>query len=164
MTFSPPNSTQSFLPTSIIIPPVTDGQHNLILTDYLKKMIQAINDKDIAQYVLNPIVTGQKFFNENESNQFRSSYRQVINFGALPNATTSSQAHQITVDSDTIFTRIYGTATDPDNRFIPLPYINTTTPADSVEIDVDNQNVNITTTTANYVGFTTCYVILEYIL
>lgn len=164
MTFEPANALQSFLPTTLILPESEEmAEYTLALTDYLKKIIQALNDKDIAQYVLSEIVTGQKFFTPADNNSFRFTYRKVINFGSLPNAGISSVAHGINVDANTIFTRIYGVANDPNVSFIPLPFINTITPGDSVELDVDPTNVNIETTTGNYTSYTTTYVILEYL-
>ena len=166
MTFSPQNAIQSFVPTTFIFPENEDDVR-LVLTDYLKKIVAAVNAKDIGQYNTQELVTGQQFFTAGNNNAFRQTYRKVIDFGALPNAAVKSVAHGITTLGTTVFTRIYATATDPAatsiNQAIPIPYINVNAPADSVELYVDATNVNIETTTANYTAFTTCYVILEYI-
>lgn len=164
MTFAPINSEQAFLPTTLILPSLEEGEeHNLILTDFLKKMISAVNSKDIGQYMNQEVVTGQKFFTPGENGVLRDSMRKVIDFGALPSSTTKPVPHEIDFTPQTILTRIYATATDPDTNYIPIPYINTTTPGDSVEMFIDAININIRTTTANFVNFTTCYVVLEYI-
>jgi len=161
-TFLPANAIQSFVPTTINLPQ-DFLEANPILTDYFKRIVAALNAKDIGQYNTQELLNGQLFFTPSDNNAFRAVFRKVIDFGSLPNAATKSVPHGIIILSTTVFTRIYATATDPSTSFIPIPYINTTTPGDSVEISVDATNVNITTTTANYTGYTTCYVILEYI-
>jgi hypothetical protein len=162
MSFQPSNSKQSFLPTSIILPDIEDGtEHNLILTDYLKKIIAALNDKDIGQYVTQEILTGQKFFTPNNNNVFRSSFRKVINFGTLPNTGSTSVAHNITVNASTIFTRIYGVATDPIAfSYLPLPYASTI--GDNIEVEVDSTNI-IISTASDRSSYTTCYIIAEFL-
>ncbi len=106
--------------------------------------------------VTNPNLTGQ-------SKILRFTFRTVVNFGALPNAATKSVAHNIAITNSTIFTHIYATATNPGTKFVPIPYVNDGTPTDGIELFVDATNVNIKTTTANWIAFTTCYVVLEYI-
>jgi len=143
--------------------PETYDEAKLYLREYLRDIVQAVNARDIAQYAESEVVNGQLFLTSGDNNSYRQVYRKVIDFGALPNTTTKSVAHGITVTATTEFTRIYATASDPSTRFVPIPYVNVTTPADGIEIDVDGTNVNIETTTANWTGFTTCYVVVEYV-
>lgn len=161
MTLQP--AKQSFIPTSIILPDTQkDKEHNLILTDYLKKIIGALNDKDIAQYVTQEVLNGQKFFTPNDNNRFRDAFRIVINFGALPNTASTSVAHGITVDANTTFTRIYGTSSSPaSNLYIPLPFSSSTL-SENIKIEIDATNV-IITTGDDKTAFTVTYVILEYV-
>jgi len=163
VSFEPSDSKQSFLPTTLILPDVTDEQqHNLILTDHLKKVNAAVNDKDIAQYVEQEILNGQKFFIPNESGKFRDAFRKVVNFGTLPNTGATSIPHGITVDANTVFTRIYATATDPANfSYLPIPYASPTD-ADNIELSLDATSITITTG-SDRTAYTTCYVILEYL-
>ena len=163
MTFAPSNNYgSSFLPVYEVIPQDL-GQLNIRLSQIYTAIALSANLKEIALY--NPIeqINGQQWFVPSDNNRKRLGLRTVVDFGTLPNSGTTSVAHGITVDSNTFFTRIYGCATDPSTRFIPIPYVNVGTPGDGVEIDVDTTNVNITTTTGNYTGFTTCYVVLEYL-
>jgi len=163
--FLPPDSINSFVPNDLIIPTNFD-EANLVLTDYFRQTVDALNDKEIAQYSTTELVTGQKWFIPGDPNQYRFTYRKVIDFGALPNAATKSVAHGITTTNTTIFTRIFATATDPAastvNQAIPIPYVDPNTLANGIEINVDATNVNITTA-ANYTAYTTTYVVLEYI-
>lgn len=165
MSFLPANSINSFVPNDLIIPQ-DFKEANLVLTDYFRLIVDALNDKDIAQYTTTPIVNGQKWFTPNDPNTYRFTYRKVIDFGALPNAATKSVAHGISTSSTTIWTRIYATATDPaastTNSAIPIPYVDPNTLANGIQLDVDATNVNITTA-ANYTAYTVCYVVLEYI-
>lgn len=128
----------------------------------------ALNTKDTGMYVCQDFVNGQVYFpnpaltsSTGQQPTFRQVYRKVINFGALPNAATTSVAHNIIIDSQFTFTRIYGCATNPNTTFIPLPYAHTTS-ADNIILNVDTTNVNITTG-IDYSSYTTSYVILEYI-
>jgi hypothetical protein len=167
-TFEPTESVGPFIPPNIIIPRDW-GEAQLILTDYLLKIAEAINAREIATYQdatlssgvnVSETVNGQAWFTPGDVNKYRYGSRTVVNFGTLPNNTTTSVAHGITVSSNTVFTRIYGVATDPSTSFIPLPFVDTA--GNHVELNVDATNVNIVTT-ADYTGYTTAYVVLEYI-
>jgi len=165
MTFSPDNSNQSYVPNDLIIPTDTE-EANLVLTDYFKRIVDALNDKEIGSYNTVQSETGQNWFTSSDSTKTRAVYRTVVDFGSLPNAATKSVAHNISTQATTIFTHIYATATDPaastTNSAIPIPYVDPATLANGIRIDVDATNVNITTA-ANYTAYTECYVVLEYI-
>lgn len=133
----------------------------------------AVNLKDTGYYVEQEFINGQVFFanpalssTTAQTPTFRQVFRKVINFGALPNAGATNVAHGITVDANTTFTRIYGTASDvgASKEYIPLPYVDVggTVAAGNIELHVDATNVTITTT-GNGTNFTVCYVILEYL-
>jgi hypothetical protein len=161
----PSNGIQSFVPNDLLIPSQFEIA-NPILTDYFRRMVSALNDKDIGQYNTIPIVNGQKWFTPGDANRERFVYRLVVNFGALPNAATKTVAHSITTTANTIFTRIYGTATDPGaatiTSAIPLPFASSTL-NQNIILSVDAANV-IITTAIDYSMYTTTYVVLEYIL
>lgn len=127
-----------------------------------------LNIKDSGYYALEEFNTGQILFPDPASLAtsaqepvFRPIIRKVINFGSLPNATTKSVAHGITFNANTSFVKIYGAATDPSTSYIPLPYAHPTD-ANNIAVDVDGTNVTITTG-SNRTGYTTSYVVLEYI-
>jgi hypothetical protein len=143
MTFLPANAQQAYIPPSVILPEDPTLLRN-VLTEKLQRLIEALNDKDIGQY-----------------NTVRHVFRKVIDFGSLPNTGTKNVAHGLTWNANTRFTRIYGTATDPSTRSIPLPYVDTTA-GSSIELSVDTTNVQIITA-ANYSGYTTTYIVLEYV-
>ncbi len=150
--------------------PDSDEFKELIVQLYqnINEIALVLNIKDSGYYVESEFVNGQIFFPDTSLSSttaanpvHRQVFRKVINFGTLPNAGTTSVAHGLTVDANFTFTRIYGTATDPSTTFIPIPYSSTTL-INNIEINVDTTNVNITTG-IDRTGFTTTYVILEYI-
>lgn len=165
MTFLPQDSMNSFVPNDLIIPAEFD-KANQILTDYFRTLVDALNDKEIAQYSTDELVTGQKFFTAGDAQKFRFTFRKVVNFGALPNSATKTVAHGITTTEKTVFTRIYATATDPGastiTQAIPIPYVDPAALANGIELSVDATNVNIKTA-IDYSAFTTTFVILEWI-
>ena len=129
----------------------------------------ALNLKDSGYYITESFVNSQLFFPNpiyNSSTVATPGYRQVfrivINFGALPNAGTKSVPHNIIVNSQYTFTRIYGTASDTTGfNYIPLPYASASG-TDNIELFVDGTNVTVITTT-NRSNFNVTYIVLEYI-
>lgn len=143
--------------------------------EFLVRLRQSINDiamvlnmKDTGFYYLQEILNGQVYFSDPNLSSTtatlpvpRSVFRKVIDFGTLPNATNKSVAHGLTITGGFSFTRIYGAATDPSTAYIPLPYASTTL-NQNIQVDVDGTNVTITTG-IDRTGFTTAYIVLEYI-
>ncbi len=143
--------------------------------EFLVRLRQSVNDiamvlnvKDTGFYSEEEYVNSQVFFpnpslssTSSQTPVERQVFRKVINFGTLPNTASTSVAHGITTDANFTFTRIYGAATDPSTSYIPIPYASSTA-ANSIEIAVDTTNIVITTG-SNRSGFTTTYVVLEYI-
>lgn len=129
-----------------------------------------LNIKDSGYYVTSEFVNGQSFFPNPLNNSatataptLRQVFRTVVNFGALPNATTKSVAHNIPVTAGFTFTRIYGAASDTSGgNYIPIPYATPVALNDNIALDVSTTNVTITTG-VNRTNFTVCYVVVEYI-
>jgi hypothetical protein len=129
----------------------------------------SLNTRDAGYYNTSEFVNGQVFFpnpllnsSTPETPEFRQVFRKVINFGALPNTTTKSVPHGITITPTTTFTRIYGAASNPtSNVYLPLPFASPTL-ADNIELYVDLTNV-VVITANNESLFTTTYIILEYL-
>lgn len=128
------------------------------------------NIRDIGYYITEISLCGQQFFpnlalssNTQQAPTFRSVYRQVVDFGALPNNGTKVVAHNITlIDANTIFTRIYGTATNQATFVgIPVPNSNPIT-METTSIEITATDVEITT---DWDGtpFNQCFVIIEFI-
>lgn len=130
----------------------------------INSMCIALNLKDTGYYLDSEFVNGQQLFpaTGNNPDNVRQIYRKVINFGLLPNATTKSVAHNIAIDTEFSFTRIYATASDKLSlKYIPIPYSSPTLNK-NIQLDVSSTNVTITTG-IDYSAYTICYVILEYV-
>lgn len=135
----------------------------------LNNMALSLNSRDAGYYDVHEFVNGQLYFPNpaytslsGTTPVYRQVIRKVINFGALPNTTTKSVPHNISIVPTTTFTRIYGTSNDlTDEIFIPLPYASSTA-ADNIELNVDFTNVNIITG-SDRSAFTITYVVLEFL-
>lgn len=167
---STPNSsypTSNYVRPDIIVP-IEPEESAEILTDYLRTVAYAINDKDIGQYPLVEIVNGQKWPSNTADNvnKMRNAFRKVIDFGALPDTTAKTAPHGITTNINTTFTRIFATATDPGasttTSAIPIPFADPAAAANSIRLEVDATNVTITTA-IDYSAYSRCYVVLEWL-
>lgn len=107
MTYSPPNTLQAYLPTSIFLPK-DKSEERIVLTDMYAAIANATNIKDIGIYDVVEIINGQQFFNEDNIQRPRSAYRKVFSIGAIAAGDTSTTAHNIS--GITTFTRMYGVA------------------------------------------------------
>jgi hypothetical protein len=128
----------------------------------------SVNGKDAGVYDTSEFVNGQTFFpnptltsSSTTTATQRQVFRMVVNFGALPNTGTKTVAHGLTINSGFTFTRIYGTASDPNGNYIPLPYASPTA-VNNIELKVDGTNVTIITG-SNRSNFTVTYIVLEYL-
>lgn len=162
----------NFIRENYIFPEDDPPEHDVKLREYLTDISLAVNSKDSGLYTNDEVVTGQRFLplhstEASSSVVYRDVYRKVIDFGALPNTTTKTVAHGISTTQDYSIVQLYGAATNPAaaaiHRGIPIPYVNALTPIDSVGLFMDATNISITTTSAIYIGYTRCFVIVEYI-
>lgn len=138
------------------------------LTQFVNNMAIVVNQKDSALYSLQQFVNGQTYFpnplltsTTPQTPTPRQVYRQVFNFGALPNAGTKTMAHGIAPTALFSFTRIYGTASDTTAlNYIPIPqaFIG----GNIIDLTIDNTNI-IVRTNFNAANFDTTYIILEWL-
>ncbi len=163
-----------FLPTNYIwdmqdindIDVTSDNFKELLIRLYqnINSMCLAINLKDSGYYFPQEFVNGQVLFpnpNKNKKSS-RQIFRNVVNFGALPLASSQSIPHGININGSYSFTRIYAVASNPiDLSYLPIPYASATL-INNIELKVDDTNVTIITA-ADYSMYTICYVVLEYV-
>lgn len=139
--------------------------------EFLVDLLQAFNDlsiqlneKDFGRYPLQEIINGQLFFPDPTINRtaadqqtadFRQDFRTVVNFGTLPNNSTTSQPHGITNMGDIKFTRFYGAATKPGSNFVAVPN-------SDIKLTADTTNITITTSSV-YSGYTSTIIVCEYL-
>ena len=161
MSFAPEFSAGNYVPENYEIP--TDKTQ---LQDFLKRTLEQharfINRKDMGQYEIVETQVNQTYpGNTPQSKELI--YRKIVATGTLPNAGTTTIAHNIAgINNNWFFTRIYGTAIEPAGAglrpfFIPMPNAAPYT----VSIMVDTTNINITTA-ANLSAFMTSFVVLEF--
>lgn len=129
----------------------------------IENIASATNTKDTGYFNTTEFLTNQTYFSGVTPN-VRSVYRQVVDFGALPNAGTKTVAHNIAFDANYVLTKLYAAATDPVNfLYLPIPFVDvsgTITPG-FIELSCNATNV-IITTTGNGTAYTKCYVVIEY--
>ena len=184
----PTESETPFLPIEFQLPTDFNEVRDEIAERH-RMIADQVNVREVALYEPSTdafptkVLTGQRWWGEDaagtiDNRQKRYTYRSVVNFGTLPNAGSKAVLHGISVAASaagppatvgTIFTKIYATATHPTNtdpatKAIPIPFVNSAVPGDDVELRITDTNVIIETTTATFIGFTTCYVTLEYFL
>lgn len=165
MSSSYTGNSNNFLQETYIIPD-DPSEKDLKLRDYLGDIATATNTKDSGIYDAVETITGQKFLptfsTSTASNlNYRSVFRKVIDFGSLPNSTSKSVAHGITIDSNFSLTKLYAAATNPSTSFIPIPFASPTLNL-NISLELTATNVVITTG-SNRTAYTRCFVIIEYI-
>ncbi len=131
----------------------------------LNTMSISINNKTSGIYVETPVVDGNQWFNIGQSNinssQLRAEIRSIVNFGALPNTTTKSVAHNLSLSATTQVVNLYAVANNPTAvTALKIPYAHPTA-ANNIALDIDATNVNITTGN-DRTAFTNCYVVIEF--
>lgn len=164
MTFSPSSGYNNFVPNDLIIPD-DYKEMNLVMTDYIRSMVDNLNAKEVGTYDTEEYAQGQYWFNPNERGNPRAGLRKVIDLGGLNNFTVTNPqtvAHGIDISSQTVFTRISGSASNPSTEFISLPFVDMSGGGNNIELTVDGTNV-ILTSNADFSAFTTAYIVLEYL-
>lgn len=168
----------AFLPTTPIFDESKIREINVNgdeFKEFLVTLSQTINNiclisniKDSGYYYQQEFTTGAVYFpNPNLSSTTaqkpigRQVVRKVINFGALPNAGSTSVAHGLDISDPKSVVRLYGAATDAGTSWIPLPFASTTL-NQNIQLEVDATNV-IITTGIDRTGYEKCYVVIEYL-
>ena len=126
------------------------------------------NNKVAGIFSLDEQINGKQYFQTSQaagtgqqSQIQRQVYHKTFNVGALtfPGPTIIPTGLDIT--ADWIATDIYGTATEPGARMIPLPFSSPTL-NENIKLEVVGTNI-IITTAIDYSAFTITYVTLEYV-
>lgn len=157
---------ESYVPVYDVMPEKWDDAKGII-TEQLKKITTAVNSREIGFFIDEEVLTGKFFIpginsalDGGTSQQFRTVLRKVIDFGPLPNSSSKSVPHGITVDNNFTLVQFYATATDPTSpQALPIPYISVA--GLIVQLDMDATNIVITTNSA-FSRFSRCFVTVEY--
>jgi len=150
---------ESYVPVYDVIPEKWEDARPFIV-EQLKKITNSLNFKEIGFFLDQELLSGKAFFNPTDPQQFRTILRKVIDFGALPNATTKSVPHGIVFDSNFSLIQLFASSTDPIALLaIPIPFVSTVS---DIELVMTSNNINITTG-INRSNFTRTFVVIEYI-
>jgi hypothetical protein len=155
----------TFVPVFSTSPEKPEDLRNFT-TEQLRIHATGINVREVGWMVNTQLLTGKRFLPGTSTGGvgFRSVFRIVVNFGALPNTGTKSVAHGIqTVDANFSLVQMWASATKPTVAYsaLPIPYVDTA--GNVIELNMDATNVNISTT-ADYSAYTICYVVIEFLL
>lgn len=155
----------SYVPVYDVVPEKWEESREFFVEN-LKKISNGINAREIGFYLDEEVLTGKQLFPgttvAGNPPQFRSILRKVIDFGALPNAGIKSVPHGITFDNNFTLVHLYGSATNPSNNAIPLPFVHVN-PTSNIQLYMDTTNVVI----VNLVDdrpYSRCFIVIEYIL
>lgn len=133
------------------------------LATTMNNIATALNLKTSGLYQNQEFQTGQLLFpsslTANDQLNQRPLFRMVVNFGALPNTSSTSVAHNIVVNAEFTFIKIYGASFDPVGlTAIPIPYVSAT----PVYLELTSTDVVITTT-SNMSNYTDTIIVIEYV-
>ena len=150
-----------FLPPTFYFPDDPEQLKEQLRLQYTDTA-ERLNKREISVYSPVEIQNGQTWFGANPQ-KFRNAFRKVIDFGALPNATSKSVAHNITITDQFQFTKLYAVATKPplSPSVLPIPFSSPTL-INNISLELDSTNV-IITTGIDRTAYTRCYVVLEYL-
>lgn len=126
------------------------------LTDAYQGIASAVNNKTGGLFVPQEKINSEQYYDPNNPQRFLSVYRMVVDFGALPNSTTKSVAHNIQDwNSSFRLTSAYGASTDTSNlQALPIPN-------NGIELKINSTYVTITTT-SNLSSYTETNIVVEY--
>lgn len=146
---------QSQLPISIELPE-DDKEFRFKVNDLYQKIASSLNSKEGGLYLPEEKTTGQQYFDTLNPQKNKNVYRMVVDFGALPNTTSKSVAHNIQGWNENFrLTRAYGAATDPVAlQAVPIPN-------DGILLLINSTNA-IVTTTSDRSAFTDSTITIEY--
>ena len=133
----------------------------------INKISLSLNTRDAGYYTEQEFINGQLFPGTahvagEASPELRQVFRKLIKFGALPNTATKSVAHNITVNNNLTFTRIYGASSNKvAHTYLPLPYASPVL-NQNISLLIDSTNI-IIATGINRASFTDTWIIVEFL-
>lgn len=158
-----PSALTNQLPVSIELPK-EPGQFIETMTILYKRIAQTVNTKEGGLFSAQEFMSNQQY-NLNTTSSFKTVYRKVFDMVALNGApiasgATASFPHGITSIVST--TDIYGSATNSDPKFIPLPYVSATVVTQQVQIYATSTNIVLINGATNS-ALTSATIVLEYL-
>lgn len=158
MTPSDSQQLESYVPVYDVLPDKWEDAR-AALVEYLKKMSNAINIREIGWFLDQELLSGKAFIpgvniimGDGDSQQFRTILRKVIVFPGLTIG-LNSQPHEIFIDGNFSLIQLFGSATNATALTgEPIP-----NGSDTITYDATNINIMVA---ANY---TRAFAVIEYI-
>lgn len=143
--------------------PFSEGELPIILNKMYFEVANAVNTRTIGVYDKFQVATGNRYFNDGDPTNRLQSFRQIYTLASIANG-TNVIASGISIDTNTQFVNIYGTAESTTISTPLTPWIiGTPNDAPYLRVNRATSNIEIIATTANWVSYT-AKVVLEYIL
>lgn len=152
MTYNSSQEFESYLPVYDTVPETWEEGRQFLI-EHLKKISNAVNNREIAWLLDEQLLTGQRFIpGTTMPQQYRSVLRKVIDFSPL-NIGVNTKAHGIVVDANFTLMHLYAGATNTGIfTYEPIPNGSDT-------ISGDATNIIITVTAA----WQRAFAVIEYI-
>ena len=160
MTVSSNASIAPFLNTTEVYPE-DESQLRIKLTDVYTKTATSVNLREIAIYDLQELLTGQLWFDPNDNQNKRFTFRQVYQIGAIAAGATLNVLHGIV--GVVAFTRMYGTCVTAVVDYRPIPYADAAVVTNQISLTVAGVNLVIVNG-ATAPNITSGIIVLEYLL
>lgn len=156
----PGANQQPYLPTTRQFPKDIDDLQVTLSKGWIEQA-NAINARTIGTFSKLQVVTGNQYFNPNNIQQPRQSYRQIYTFDTIAAGATLMIPHGIT--GLTQIPLISGDIVTAVPDFRPLPYVSATVVTNQVEVRVSSTTITIING-ATAPNITAGTVVLEYLL
>ena len=127
---------------------LAENQQENVLND-VKGYVDSSNSYSTAE-----VKTGGKWIDG------KPIYRKVVDFGALPNATTKTVTFD-TVSADT-WVNVMALAKSTDGNVINIPYADTSAASHSITYVINDGRIQVNTGSVDRSGYNKCYFKLEY--
>lgn len=126
------------------------------INDLYQSIASAVNNKIGGLYVPEEKINSEQYFDPSNLQKLKQVYRMTVDFGALPNTSSKSVAHNVSGwNSSWRLTSAWGGASDPVNlQYLPIPN-------DGILLEINSTSVTVTTT-SNRSAFTASTIVIEY--
>jgi hypothetical protein len=157
MSFSPNNSISPYIPTSTYLPQDPE-QFRIKFSELYRQLGYAVNIREIAIYDPVEFLTGQQWFDPNNNQNKRQTFRKVFPI------TDASLIFNHNISNITNITHYYGTGFDSGTGLhYPIPYVDVTNVANQISISVSATQIIITKGAFAPPAITSGFLILEYL-
>lgn len=133
------------------------------LVEQLKMIANSVNAKEIGWILEEELLNGCQFQpSVASSGQYRSVFRKLVDFGALPDTSRKPIPHGLSITDRFTLIELTACATDPVGlTSLSLPFASSIA-NENIKLFLDSTNV-IIETAKDYSSYSRCFVIINYI-